>query len=163
MEEDLIIILIGHQALTLLNNSLVRVIEGISLYSQYPGAKLIFTGGCGNNLMSNAEVAAKVALSLGVPETAIITFTKSRDTQEETFEVEKIAGRQPFLLVTSANHMTRAERFFLARNMHPITAPANQPAITSPLHPWENISLLFTFFLIQNALDMNLLAQYGNQ
>lgn len=109
--------------------------EGIRLYSQYPGAKLIFTSGHGNNLMSNAKVAAKIALSLGVPETVIITLTKPRDTQGEALEVEKIAGRQPFLLVTSANHMTRAERFFLARNMHPITAPANQLSITSPLHP----------------------------
>ncbi|HGJ5898245.1 envelope biogenesis factor ElyC [Arsenophonus apicola] len=121
----------------LINNSLARVTEGIRLYLQHPGAKLIFTGGRGKNMISNAEVAAKVALSLGVPETAIITLTKPRDTEEEALEVKKIVGRQPFLLVTSANHMTRAERFFVAKNLHPITAPANQLAITSPLQPWE--------------------------
>lgn len=130
----------------LINNSLARVTEGIRLYSQYPRAKLIFTGGRGNNLISNAEVAAKVALSLGVPETAIITLRTPRDTQEEAFEVEKIVGQQPFLLVTSANHMARAERFFIARNMHPITAPANQLAITSPLQPWEKFFPSIYFF-----------------
>lgn len=121
----------------LINNSLARVTEGIRLYLQHSGAKLIFTGGRGNNMISNAEVAAKVALSLGVPETDLITLTEPRDTEEEALEVEKIVGKQPFLLVTSANHMARAEHFFLARNMHPITAPANQLAITSPLQPWE--------------------------
>lgn len=70
-------------------NNLARVTEGIRLYSQYPRAKLIFPGGRSNNLISNAEVAAKVALSLGVPETAIITLSTPRDTQEEAFEVEK--------------------------------------------------------------------------
>ncbi|MFS1538168.1 MAG: envelope biogenesis factor ElyC [Candidatus Phlomobacter fragariae] len=130
----------------LINNSLARVTEGIRLYSQYPGAKLIFTGGRGNNTISNAEVAAKVALSLGVPETALITLTKPRDTEEEAFEVEKIVDRQPFLLVTSANHMARAERFFIARNMRPITAPANQLAITSALHPWEKFFPSIYFF-----------------
>lgn len=67
----------------LINNSLARVTEGIRLYSQCPRAKLIFTGGRSNNLISNAEVAAKVALLLGVPETAIITLSTPRDTPKK--------------------------------------------------------------------------------
>nr|WP_222703446.1 hypothetical protein [Candidatus Arsenophonus triatominarum] len=48
--------------------------------------------------------------------------------------------------MTSANHMARAERFFIARNMHPITAPANQLAITSPLQSWEKFFPSIYFF-----------------
>ncbi|CAA2930432.1 hypothetical protein ARSQ2_01562 [Arsenophonus endosymbiont of Bemisia tabaci Q2] len=73
----------------LINNSLARVTEGIRLYSQYPRAKLIFTGGRDNNLISNAEVAAKVALSLGVPETAIINLKHPQRYPRRSFRSRK--------------------------------------------------------------------------
>lgn len=48
-------------------------------------------------------------------------------------------GKQPFALVTSANHLPRAMRFFEAQGLHPIPAPANQLAITSPLNIWDRV------------------------
>ncbi|OAT23079.1 envelope biogenesis factor ElyC [Proteus myxofaciens] len=130
----------------LLNNSLFRVTEGVRLYYQHPNSTLIFTGGAGVNQISSAEVAAQVAQSLGVPAEKTIALSTPKDTQEEAYEVDKLIGKQPFLLVTSANHLARAERFFLARNMQPIAAPANQLAITSPLHPWEKYYPSATYF-----------------
>ncbi|MDL5165724.1 envelope biogenesis factor ElyC [Proteus faecis] len=130
----------------LLNNSLFRVTEGVRLYYRNPNATLIFTGGAGVNQISNAEVAAQVAQSLGVPANKTIALSTPKDTEEEAYEVDKLIGKQPFLLVTSANHLARAERFFLARNMNPIVAPANQLAITSPLHPWEKYFPSATYF-----------------
>ncbi|EMN4129450.1 MULTISPECIES: envelope biogenesis factor ElyC [Providencia] len=121
----------------LLNNSLPRVTEGIRLYLKHPGSKLIFTGGKASSSISNAEVAAMVAQSLGVPAEDAIALTEPKDTQEEAFEVEKITGKEPFLLVTSANHLPRAMSMFTARGMQPIAAPANQLAIKSALNPWE--------------------------
>ncbi|MDN5681781.1 MAG: envelope biogenesis factor ElyC, partial [Ewingella sp.] len=53
----------------LINNSLPRVAEGIRVYRENPGSKMIFTGGKAiGNPVSTAEVAAKVAISLGVPQ-----------------------------------------------------------------------------------------------
>ncbi|EDU58586.1 MULTISPECIES: envelope biogenesis factor ElyC [Providencia] len=121
----------------LLNNSLPRVTEGVRLYLKYPGSKLIFTGSKANSTISSAEVAAMVAQSLGVPASDTIALTEPKDTQEEAFEVEKIIGKEPFLLVTSANHLPRAISMFTARGMQPIPAPANQLAIKSALNPWE--------------------------
>jgi uncharacterized SAM-binding protein YcdF (DUF218 family) len=46
-------------------------------------------------------------------------------------------GQRPFLLISSANHLPRAMRFFHAVGLNPIAAPANQLAITSPLNGWE--------------------------
>ncbi|MBC8654079.1 envelope biogenesis factor ElyC, partial [Providencia vermicola] len=89
----------------LLNNSLPRVTEGVRLYLKHPGSKLIFTGGKASSTISSAEVAAQVAQSLGVPAQDTIPLTEPKDTQEEAFEVEKIIGKSPFLLVTSANHL----------------------------------------------------------
>ncbi|AYY80047.1 MULTISPECIES: envelope biogenesis factor ElyC [Proteus] len=130
----------------LLNNSLFRVVEGVRLYYRNPNATLIFTGGAGVNQISSAEVATQVAQSLGVPANKTIALSIPKDTEEEAYEVDKLIGKQPFLLVTSANHLARAERFFLARGMKPIVAPANQLAITSPLHPWEKYFPSATYF-----------------
>ncbi|WP_317418714.1 MULTISPECIES: envelope biogenesis factor ElyC [unclassified Morganella (in: enterobacteria)] len=121
----------------LISNSLPRVAEGVRLALRYPQATLIFTGGPGANSISSAEVAAEVAQSLGIPAERTLPLVLPKDTEEEAEEVEKIVGNAPFLLVTSASHMTRAKAFFEARGLHPVPAPANQLAITTPLHSWE--------------------------
>lgn len=124
----------------LINNSLPRVVEGIRIYRLNPGAKLIFTGGKAiSNPVSSAEVAAKVAISLGVPESDIIKVDTPRDTQEEAQQVKRLIGQQPMVLVTSANHLPRAMIFFEQQGLTPVPAPANQLAIDSPLNPWERI------------------------
>lgn len=122
----------------LINNSLPRVTEGIRQLELNPKAKIIFTGAAAiSNPISSAQVAANVAKSLGVPAEKIIILDKPRDTQQEAQEVAKIVQKQRLLLVTSANHLPRALRFFKAEALDPIPAPANQLAISSPLNPWE--------------------------
>lgn len=124
----------------LINNSLPRVTEGIRLYHANPGAKMIFTGGAAQgNPVTSAKTAARVAESLGVPTQDILTLDTPRDTEEEAASAAKVVGKQPFLLVTSASHLSRAMRFFQAQGLNPIPAPANQLAITSALNPWEKM------------------------
>lgn len=119
-------------------NSLPRVAEGVRLWLQQPTAKLVFTGGAAaDNPLSSAEVAAQVAISLGVPASAIVALTQPHDTHEEAEVVKQLVGQRPFLLVTSANHMPRAMNFFHQQGLSPYAAPANQLAITSPLNLWE--------------------------
>ncbi len=50
-----------------------------------------------------------------------------------------LVGNQPFILVTSANHMPRAMRFFKAKLLRPISAPANHLAISSPFNTWQRV------------------------
>ena len=122
----------------LLGNSLPRVAEGIRLYLTHPGSKMVFTGASnGPETLSSAATAARVAESLGVPLSDMITLDLPRDTEQEAAQVAKLVGQKPFILVTSANHLPRAIRFFEAQGLHPIPAPANQLAITSPLNIWE--------------------------
>jgi len=124
----------------LINNSLPRVAEGIRLYRAHPGAKIVFTGAAaGNNPVSSAETASRVAQSLGVPAGDIITLDRPRDTRQEADSVKRLVGTQPFLLVTSANHLPRAMAFFTAQGLSPLPAPANQLAIDSPLNIWERV------------------------
>ncbi len=122
----------------LISNSLPRVTEGVRLALRYPQATLIFTGGPGANSISSAEAAAQVAQSLGIPAERTLPLLLPKDTEEEAAEVKKVVGDAPFLLVTSANHMTRAKAFFDARGLHPIPAPANPLAVTTPLHSWDH-------------------------
>lgn len=131
----------------LLNNSLPRVTEGIRQLRMHPGAKIIFTGGKAQTSdISSARVAAGVAESLGVPPDDIITLDTPKDTYEEAHGIAAIVGAQPVILVTSANHLPRAMRFFAAQGINPIPAPANQLAITSALNPWEK-ALPSSFYL----------------
>ncbi|WP_343711260.1 envelope biogenesis factor ElyC [Kosakonia radicincitans] len=124
----------------LINNSLPRLNEGIRLWQANPGAKLIFTGAAAKtNPVSTAEAGARVAESLGVPRSEIITLNDPKDTEEEAAAVKKAIGDAPFLLVTSASHLPRAMIFFQHAGLHPLPAPANQMAIESPLNPWERI------------------------
>lgn len=124
----------------LISNSLPRLAEGVRLWQANPGAKMIFTGAAAmTNPVSTAEAGARVAESLGVPRSQIITLDTPKDTEEEAAAVAKTIGQQPFLLVTSASHLPRAMIFFQNAGLHPLPAPANQLAITSPLNPWERI------------------------
>jgi len=122
----------------LISNSLPRVTEGIRIYCANPGAKMIFTGGRAmTNPVSSAAVAGKVAESLGVPQSDIILLDQPKDTAQEAQQVKALIGQQPFVLVTSANHLPRAMIFFQQQGLRPVPAPANQLAIDSPLNPWE--------------------------
>ena len=97
-------------------------------------------GRCGKtNPVSTAEAGARVAESLGVPRSAIITLDSPKDTEEEAAAVKQAIGDVPFLLVTSASHLPRAMIFFEKQGLHPLPAPANQMAIDAPLNPWERI------------------------
>lgn len=124
----------------LINNSLPRLNEAVRLWRQNPGAKMIFTGAAAStNPVSTAEAGARVAETLGVPRSEILTLDTARDTEEEAAAVKQAIGDVPFLLVTSASHLPRAMIFFQQAGLHPLPAPANQLAIASPLNPWERI------------------------
>ncbi len=124
----------------LINNSLPRLNEGIRLWLANPGSKMIFTGAAAKtNPVSTSEAGARVAESLGVPRSSIITLDSPKDTEEEAAAVKQAIGEAPFLLVTSASHLPRAMIFFEKQGLHPLPAPANQMAIDAPLNPWERV------------------------
>ena len=106
--------------------SLVRLIEGILLYRQIPGSKLIFSGGNDKyEPTTNAELMKKMALSLGVKKEDIILEAGSKNTYEEAKFLKDIVGKEKFLLVTSASHMPRSMALFKKFGMGPIPAPTN--------------------------------------
>jgi uncharacterized SAM-binding protein YcdF (DUF218 family) len=95
-----------------------RLIAGAALASRYPNARVLFTGGSAN-LISNdakeADYAAEIFASLGIPKTRLITERLSRNTYENAEFSKALVAPKPgerWLLVTSAYHMPRSVGLF---------------------------------------------------
>jgi len=105
--------------------TLGRLAEGIRLYRLYPGSRLIFTGGSvWHDGSTDADVMREMAVVLGVDPIDIIVENESRDTGDHPRFVKPIVGDEPFILVTSASHMSRAMMHFTDYGMKPYPAPS---------------------------------------
>ncbi len=107
--------------------ALSRLTEGIRLYKKMEGTTLILSGySSKKERVTQAEVMAKTALSLGVQAKDTIMLTKPASTWQEAAELKKRLGTdKKFILVTSASHMPRAIQTFKSQGLEPIAAPAN--------------------------------------
>ncbi len=103
--------------------SLARLIEGIRIYKEHPGSKLVLSGWGASDPVSNAVVMYNIAQSIGVPGRDIIVEPRPRDTTEEALLMKGIVKDRPFVLVTSASHMKRAVSLFKGQTLNPIPAP----------------------------------------
>jgi len=110
--------------------AVVRLNEGIRLYYElHENVHIIVSGYSGlYDPTTHAEMQEKLALALGIKKDHIIVRSAPRDTQEEAKAAKKLIGEQPFILVTSASHMTRAMHFFTYEGLNPIPAPTNHLA-----------------------------------
>lgn len=103
---------------TLSYSSHLRLIAGIEWWRQHPHARLIVAGvdtWPGGRSMRTLEVMRDVAITHGVPASAIEMETWSTSTREHPIGLLKLRGITPNTrigLVTSAWHMRRAAREF---------------------------------------------------
>ncbi|MEI6895563.1 MAG: ElyC/SanA/YdcF family protein [Colwellia sp.] len=103
--------------------SLQRMVEALRIFKLHPRARIITSGYGGKNPISNAEAVKQSLMLLGVPAQKIITENFPKDTQEEAELIApRVEGTQ-VVLVTNANHMPRAMRYFQAQEIYPIAAP----------------------------------------
>ena len=109
---------------------MVRLIEGVRLYREIPGSKLILSGGYDNESGMTA-----IAEALGARAEDIRWLAEPRDTAEEGKQLAPIVGSRRFILVTSAWHMPRAMGLFRKRGLQPIAAPTDYLAPHRPLQP----------------------------
>ncbi|MFQ5788324.1 MAG: ElyC/SanA/YdcF family protein [Thermodesulfobacteriota bacterium] len=105
--------------------TLIRVIEGVLIYRENPGSKLVLSGGSRSELYPEATGMADLAKAIGVDEDDIVIECYSRDTKDQARLIKTIVGDKPFILVTSAYHMPRSMAFFKKFGMEPIPAPAD--------------------------------------
>jgi uncharacterized SAM-binding protein YcdF (DUF218 family) len=108
------------------SDGLARIVEGMRLLRRLPQAQLVVSGGPPGP-KAPARGYARVARELGVSEDRLIVIERdTRDTASETRQVAARIGSEPFLLVTSADHMPRAMRLMRRAGGNPIPAPATQ-------------------------------------
>jgi len=105
--------------------ALSRITEAVVILRQLPAAELIVTGGRIFDPVPHAEVMRSMAVALGVGPDRVIADPAPMSTSEEVAAVQKIVAANPFVLVTSANHMPRAMRMFRAAGMNPLAAPTD--------------------------------------
>lgn len=105
------------------SSSLVRLVEGIRIYRNNPGSKLILSGGRVFDPIPESQILAEVAKDLGVNENDIILESGSKDTKDEAKIISSMVGGTQFVLVTSACHMPRSMALFKRLGMNPVPAP----------------------------------------
>lgn len=103
-----------------LNNAADRLVEFVGLARQYPGARLIYTGGgihWGRTTLNEADIAGRVFTLLGLDLGRVEFDSRSRNTAENAQFSKAIAqprNGEVWLLITSAAHMPRALNAFQA-------------------------------------------------
>lgn len=107
-------------------NALARLSEGMRLHEALPGSNLLFSGWSASGQVSQAEVAARAAVALGVDSTAIAFLPEPWNTRTEALAYAEAYGNaHPLILVTSACHMPRAMMHFRNAGLHPVPAPTD--------------------------------------
>lgn len=104
--------------------SMARMIEAVRIYRKNPQLTIITSGGALFDETSNAQMVKQAAIELGVPAHKIITENFPLDTEEEAQLIAPRVKGKPVIIVTSANHMPRAVKYFEQYGAEVIPAPA---------------------------------------
>lgn len=106
--------------------TLVRLIEGIRIYTYLDQAVLVTSAASKNRPKSQAEISKEAAVSLGVSESKIQMLERPTTTLEEALAFrEEFGADQHIILVTSALHMPRAVEIFKDQGLTVIPAPSS--------------------------------------
>lgn len=107
----------AHDA-TVIRTAADRIFATAELARRYPNARIVYSGGSGNLISTDAresDYAGRLLESLGIPKSRLIMERQSRNTQENAeFSkalVQPKSGER-WLLVTSAYHMPRSVGLF---------------------------------------------------
>ena len=104
-----------------------RINHGVNLYNNGKVQVLIFTGGGGRGQpFSEAEVAKAFAMSQGVPESDILTETRSTITFENLTEAKALLTANELdtvLLVSDPLHMKRAMKIAEDLKINAVSSP----------------------------------------
>jgi uncharacterized SAM-binding protein YcdF (DUF218 family) len=112
-----------------------RVDHAVSLWKRGLAPTLILTGGTGvGDTTSEAAVARKYAMTLGVPDRAIVVEIKGRTTSESMRAVARIMDdreQESVILVSDPFHMLRLSILAKRFGLDPYTSPTRTSPITS--------------------------------
>jgi uncharacterized SAM-binding protein YcdF (DUF218 family) len=105
-----------------------RTDAAVSLWRSGLAPRVVFTGGVGDYPPSEASVAARHAVTLGLPPSAIGVEERSTSTEENARFAALEHPAQRVLVVTDSYHVFRAERVF-ARHYPVARGVGSAPAL----------------------------------
>ena len=105
------------------HNSLQRLVETLRIFKLHPEARIITSGHHSSDSVSNAEKVKQSLVLLGIPEQKIISENFPTDTEEEALLISPRIQNSSVVLITNADHMPRAMKYFQAQGVFPIAAP----------------------------------------
>ncbi|HRJ51226.1 MAG TPA: ElyC/SanA/YdcF family protein [Candidatus Thiothrix moscowensis] len=105
--------------------SLARLVEGVRLYRQQAGAKLLVSGGRVFGSGADADAMQALAVQLGVNPADIVLDMDSQDTETQAQVIRQQVGAERVALVTSASHMPRAVGLFRQAGVEVLPAPTH--------------------------------------
>jgi len=103
--------------------SLQRLVEALRIYHIHPEARIITSGFAGADPVSNAKKMKQSLVLLGIPAQKIISENFPKDTEEEAMLISPRVQGATVVLITNADHMPRAMKYFQAQGVYPIAAP----------------------------------------
>ena len=104
-------------------HSLQRLVETLRIYKLHPEARIITSGHHSTDSVSNAQKMKQSLVLLGVPDQKIITENFPKDTEEEALLISPRVQGANVVLITNADHMPRAMKYFQLQGVYPIAAP----------------------------------------
>jgi uncharacterized SAM-binding protein YcdF (DUF218 family) len=109
--------------------TLARLVEALRLKKQLPAAKVILSGGFGDDGITHARVLADAAVALGFSREDLVLEQRTFDTADEARFIGSQVGTDPFILVSSASHLPRAAALFRKQGRDPLPSPTGFTAI----------------------------------
>lgn len=102
-----------------------RVEKAVALYNAGVAARLIFSGGPGDNGPTEAKVMRGLAVRLGVPESACLLEEESHSTDDNArFALKLVAPDAKLIVVSDPYHLLRARQVFRKYGREVMVAPA---------------------------------------
>jgi uncharacterized SAM-binding protein YcdF (DUF218 family) len=132
--------------------SLRRFLGGVLLFRRGLAPRLLFMGPAYQGSPVEAETRAALARELGLPAEAILVEGRGLTTRQEAeFAAQRMRelGGRRVLLVTDAQHMHRARRFFERAGLEVVPAPVVE---VSPLAQSPDGRLELARLVIQEGL-----------
>lgn len=89
-----------------------RVRRAVGLWKAGRAPLLVMTGGLGENPPTEAEAAARLAHSLGVPDAALVRESQSTTTAENAAFAARVVDARRVIVVSDTYHVLRCEWLF---------------------------------------------------
>lgn len=129
-----------------------RLDHALELYHRGIAPLIITLGGPGGDQYTEGSVGREYLMSKGVPESAIIAETESRNTEESARRMVVIArtnGLKRLVVVSDDTHMFRIHAVCAADGLNVLTSPRPRPATEEKTQEFERIAheiLSYTFW-----------------